>query len=181
MEPSSVEDAASAQVLTTCLRQLQAAAAGQADLPALLHEVLRASMTLLSADKGTLQLSDEAGLSVVAHMGFHSDFLEHFRLVSHHACACGLAFVRRQRVIIADVFTDGRFREIAPLFAAEGLSAVQSTPLLDSLGQPFGVVSTHFRNPHVPDVDELRLLDLYLTQASNAIEARRTHTGQVRA
>lgn len=40
-------------------------------------------------------------------------------------------------------------------------------------GEPLGMLSTHFRDPHRPSEQELRRLDLYARQATDFIERQR--------
>ena len=126
----------------------------------LLRDVLAASMELLGADKGTLQLYEERSktLKIVAHVGFNEEFLDHFKSVSTGNCVCGLALARGSRVIMEDGFNDERFPEMRSICAAHGFVAAQSTPLHSGDGRLLGMLSTHFCRPHRPSERELRLL-----------------------
>ena len=50
---------------------------------------------------------------------------------------------------------------------------MQSTPLFSRSGEPLGMISTHFRQPHRPSERDLRLTDLYARQAAEMIERER--------
>ena len=52
---------------------------------------------------------------------------------------------------------------------------MQSTPLLDrSSRKPLGMLLTHFREPHRPSEDELRLGDIYARQVADVVASRLT-------
>jgi PAS domain S-box-containing protein len=74
------------------------------------------------------------------------------------------------RSIIDDVETDDLYAPYRHIARAAGYRAAQSTPLVSRDGTPLGMLSTHFRSAHRPAVHELRLLDLYLRQASGFIQ-----------
>ena len=82
----------------------------------------------------------------------------------------GRALSRGERVIIEDVLTDGDFEPHRPIAASAGFRAVQSTPLFSRNGEPLGMISTHFRQPHRPSERDLQLTDLYARQAAEMIE-----------
>ena len=138
----------------------------------LLEEVLEATMALLGADFGNVQLHDpESGtLRIVAQRGFEREFLDHFASVPAGTGACGTALAQRARVVCDDVSADPSFAPHLKIMSAAGVRAVQSTPLLGRSGEPLGVLSTHFRKPHRPAERELRMADLYAHVAGQMIE-----------
>jgi PAS domain S-box-containing protein len=77
-----------------------------------------------------------------------------------------------ERVIIQDVEIDPSFAPHRKIAAETGFRAVQSTPLFNYVGEPLGIVSTHFKQPHRPSERVLRLTDLYIRQAANVIAFR---------
>ena len=83
------------------------------------------------------------------------------------------ALQRRERVIVEDVQTDPVFAPHRQIAASAGYRAVQSTPLFSRSGEPLGMLSTHFRQPHRSSEHELRLTDLYARQAAEMIERKR--------
>ncbi|HWW50438.1 MAG TPA: PAS domain S-box protein, partial [Verrucomicrobiae bacterium] len=157
------------------LHQLSTRLLREAELLPLLEEVLNATIALQSADFGNLQLYNERtqALEIVAQRGFGQDFLNHFSAVNESGAACGRALKRAERVIIEDVLTDPDFAPHRAIAASAGFRAVQSTPLFSRSGEPLGIVSTHFRQPHRPSERELRLTDLYARQAAELIERKR--------
>jgi PAS domain S-box-containing protein len=144
------------------------------ELQPLLQEVLDASIELLNADFGNIQLydPDTGALKIAAQRGFKQEFLDHFDRVHEGSASCGTALERRSRVVVEDVLTEPSFAAHRPVVAAAGYRAVQSTPLIGRDGEVLGMLSTHFRRPHRPLGRELRLLDLYARQAAELIERR---------
>lgn len=161
---------------TTRLNELSARLTGTSDLPSILYEILDGIIELQKADFGDVQLYDEATgtLKIVAHRGLDQRFLDYFANVdAGDSSACGLALRSRARIIIEDVNADPDFEPHRGIAASTGFRAVQSTPLLDrGSGKPLGMLSTHFREPHRPSEDELRLSDVYARQAADVVASR---------
>lgn len=160
----------------TRLYELSTRLIHNSSLEALLEEILYATIELQGADFGNVQLYDptSATLSIVAQHGFGQPFLDCFHRVSaQDPGACGLALLRRKRVIIFDTETDPDFQAFRQIAATSGFRAVQSTPLFTRSGAILGMLSTHFRQPHRPSAQELKLTDLYARQASDMIERQR--------
>ena len=142
------------------------------ELEPLLEEVLNATIELQNADFGNVQLYNPENqvLEIVAQRGFQPEFLDYFSSVREDEAACGRALQRRERVIIEDVETDTAFEPYRQIATSTGFRAVQFTPLFSRNGEPLGMLSTHFRQPHRPSERELRLTDLYIVQAAELIE-----------
>src|SRR6266436_2141855 len=144
----------------------------KAGLLPLLEEVLNAIIALQNADFGNVQLYDPETktLEIVAHRGFQRSFLDYFSSVNEPGAACGRAMQRRERVIIEEVLADPDFEPHREIAASAGFRAVQSTPLFSRSGEPLGMISTHFRQPHRPSERELRFTDLYARLVAELIE-----------
>src|SRR5262245_13882698 len=157
------------------LHELSTRLLSSTELQPLLEEVLDATMSLQNADFGNVQLYDPKTheLVIVAHRGFQQDFLDHFSSVREDSAACGRALQQRKRIIIEDVQTDPGFEPHRQIAASVDFRAMQSTPLFSRNGEPLGMVSTHFRQPHCPSERELRLTDLYARQGVEMIERNR--------
>jgi PAS domain S-box-containing protein len=142
-----------------------------------LEEMLAATIELLGADMGNIQLLDaERGvLTIVAQRGFTKEFLDFFREVStKDDSACGRTLRSGERTIIEDVEQDVPYAPLRPIARDAGYRAVQSTPLLDRDGKPLGMLSTHWRSVHRPTDHQLARLDLYARQAADFIDRCRT-------
>jgi PAS domain S-box-containing protein len=147
----------------------------KAGLLPLLEEVLNAIIALQNADFGNVQLynPETKTLEIVAYRGFQRNFLDYFSSVNEPGAACGRAMQRRERVIIEDVLADPDFEPHREIAASAGFRAVQSTPLFNRSGEPLGMISTHFRQPHRPSGHDLRFTDLYARLAAELIERQR--------
>jgi GAF domain-containing protein len=64
------------------------------------------------------------------------------------------ALVRRTSIVVEDITKDPLFAAHVSSALAAGFRAVQSTPMFGRRGQPLGVISTHFRDPHRPSDHE---------------------------
>jgi C4-dicarboxylate-specific signal transduction histidine kinase len=146
------------------------------DLPAVLEEVLTATIEIQQADFGSVQLYNPKlqVFEIAAQRGFSAEFLEYFAVVDHSSAAFGRALHARKRVVIEDVQTYAPCAPHRPIAAAAGFRAAQSTPLFSREGEILGMISTHFKHPHRPSDRELRLTDLYARQAAEMIERKRT-------
>ena len=144
-----------------------------------LDEMLAATVELLGADFGNIQILDAQRrvLLIEAQRGFQNEFLEFFREVAADTgSSCGRALRTGERIIVEDVETDPDLAPMLHIVHNAGYRAVQSTPIIGRQGQPLGVISTHFRSVHRPSENELRLLDLYVRQAANFIEHKRAES-----
>lgn len=141
-----------------------------------LDEMLAATMELLRADFGNIQILDvqRGVLLIEAQRGFQNEFLEFFREVSaDDGSACGRALRTGERIIVEDVEKDLDFAPLLHIAHNAGFAAVASTPIIDRDGRALGMISTHFHSVHRPTEKELHLLDLYARQAADFIEHKR--------
>ncbi|HWU49169.1 MAG TPA: GAF domain-containing protein [Asticcacaulis sp.] len=142
-----------------------------------LFEILDASIEITQADFGNIQIVNASGdaLLLAAQRGFPQAFVEHFAVVplDDDTSVCGRAAQNNRRLKVADVETDERFAPHRKIARDAAFRAVQSTPLLDRNGQLLGMLSTHFRQPRLPDEKHLHILDLYAAQAAHVLELMR--------
>jgi GAF domain-containing protein len=120
-------------------------------------------MEASAAHFGNIQLYDRShhALRIAAQQGFGKEFLQFFSVVSGNEYACGSAMAHLSRVVVADVSSDPIFDDAtsrAIMLRAQA-HAVQSTPLISSSGQFFGIISTHYRQPRTFARRELEKLD----------------------
>ena len=143
------------------------------NLVADLYEILDATMLLLDAQQGNIQLYDPVRevLEIVAHRGLPEDFLTALRTVSRHdETASARALREGRRVIIEDVDKDPGYAPYRHLAAQTGYRAVQATPMLGHDGRLLGVLATELAEAREFSAQELRILDLYSRQAADAVE-----------
>ena len=157
------------------LQELSGRLVEETTLDSMLEEVIKASIELLGADKGVIQLyeSRDHVLRLIKQIGFKQEFTSRFDHVPIGAFSCGTAFERKQRVIIENVVADREFSQLTPLFQAFGVVGVQSTPLFTPEGMVFGVLSTYWSRPYRPPTSALQLLDLYAHQAERILLYKR--------
>jgi PAS domain S-box-containing protein len=168
------EDLAYEFAAATRLHQLSTRLLEQTELQPLLEEVLDASIALLDAQFGCVQLLDPSNtLRIAAQRGLPSAYAKHFGTVRENEEASGTALARAERVVVEDVLTDPIFAPHRAIAATAGFRAVQSTPLFDSRARVLGMVTTHFTEPHRPSERDLRFLDLYTREAAKFLERRR--------
>lgn len=147
-----------------------------------LLEVLDAAIEICGAEKGTLQTFDNAtgALKIDAQRGFDAPFLDFFTEVKNDGCACGHVLNGGSRVVIEDVTQSEIFagQPSLKVLLDAGVRAVQSTPVVSSIGRILGVISTHFANPHLPSDGQLRFLDLLARLLGDYLERRHAHDVQ---
>ena len=137
-----------------------------------LSAVVDAAAAITGAPRGSLQLveSGSGEMTIAAQHGFDTRFLRFFARVREDAPVTAAAAVRtKERVVVEDVTRSHIFydqRSVKVLLKA-GVRAVQSTPLIGSDGRVFGVLSTHFGEPHKPGDRELRFIDLLARQTAD--------------
>src|SRR5215831_15144875 len=138
-------------------------------------EITRTAIAISGADRGNLQLFDEAShsLRIVAQQGFG---LKSFDSVDDHvAASCGT----EEQIIVDDVLTSEIFigKPAQKVLLEAGVRAVISTPLRSSKGNLLGVISTHFGSPSHPSERQLRLTNILARQAADYLE--RKHSEQI--
>jgi hypothetical protein len=147
------------------------------DLDSDLLPVLDIAIDMTGADMGNLQRFDESAdcLTFVASRGFSSEALSFFGVVRRDTnSTCAAALTRRMRVFVEDVSTSYLFvgtRELDVL-RAEGVAAVQSTPLISSNGRLWGVLSTHFHEAQTESAFDHTAFDRFAVQIADSLEQR---------
>ena len=176
IELTLVKDELAADLKTMLrLHELSTRLLKSTELQPLLEEILDATIELLNADFGNVQLCNpqSKALERVVQRGFKPGFLDHFADASQESRLCDRAMSQRARVIIDDVETDPHFAPHRQIAASVGFRAVQATPLFSRNGEPLGILATHFRQPHHSSEHDLRFLDLYAHLAAEFIERKR--------
>jgi two-component sensor histidine kinase len=145
-------------------------------------EIIRTAIAISSADKGNMQVFDEASRSLrfVAQHGFQEKFLKYFANVDDHvAASCGTATATNEQVIVDDVLTSKIFvgQPAQKVLLEAEVRAAISTPLRSSKGNLLGVISTHFSRPGHPSERQLRLTNILARQAADYLE--RKHSEQI--
>lgn len=121
------------------------------------------AIELMGADFGDVRLRDPktGELLLVAHAGFDEEFIDRFGLDCEQGTPHGLAASAGQQVVMDDIARDPAFPRIRPAAAHAGFRSTQCTPIRDYAGRTIGVVSTHWRRPQRPSLEDLCLIDLF--------------------
>jgi PAS domain S-box-containing protein len=149
--------------------------------------ILNAITDLHQSGKGIISLHDPKRNVLVteASRGLGPDALAQLLDVPVGEGACGVAFERRKRVIIADTETDPVYESYRQFARDEGIRALYSTPFHTISGEPLGVLSVYFDKPHRPDERELRITDICIGQIALVVEReqveRQLHLEQQRS
>ena len=188
--PNSSAAAASLQAElddSKLLQGLSAALVHGDDEGALYQTIVSVAATIARSQFSSLQMlcrpgKDNEYFKLLASQGLGADGRGYFaRVAPDKTTVCGQAYHRVARVIVPDVkdcaFLAPRNREMSLQI---GIRSLQTTPLLSRAGEVIGMISTHWREPHVPSERDLRLLDILARQAADLIE-RQTSADTLRA
>jgi len=150
-----------------------------------LEDILDAAIEITGADRGLIQILDpgSSALKVAAQRGFENLSLDFFADTREaEASPCRAAGQSAQRAIAEDATQSEIFSREPALDATLDAAArtLQSTPLTNSAGTIFGIISTQFNRPRRPSDRDLRLLDLLARQASDYLEREKAE-GAARA
>lgn len=145
---------------------------------ALYERLAAAAATVMRSDFASIQIlhpRHDGELLLLAHRGFSNAAAAGWMRVSRQAStSCGEALRRGERVVVPDVercsFIAGG--DALSAYRAEGIRAVQSTPLFARDGELVGMLSTHWRTVCHPSERQLMLLDILARQAADLIERR---------
>lgn len=150
------------------------------DVQGLYQKIVDTAAALMNSDFASLQILDgelehPGELQLLAQRGFSpkaAAFWEWVRLDSKSTC--GAALRNAHRIIVGDVETCDSIAGTPDLetYREAGIRAVQSTPLLSRTGQLLGMVSTHWRAPHLPTEGALRVFDVLARQAADVLERK---------
>jgi PAS domain S-box-containing protein len=143
--------------------------------------ILDAALAIMKADTASIQALDDVaeGPRLLAVRGFNNEFEKFFALSSADVgTASSRARRMRQRVVVSDVESCAFLAHSPALedMRKAGIRAVQSTPLKARDGRLLGIISTHWRRPHVPAASDLHLLDVLARQTADLIERAQAET-----
>jgi two-component sensor histidine kinase len=160
------------------LQEISTQLLGEDKVEVLYERILDAAVAIMRSDFASMQMlypDRGAGgeLKLLGARGFTPAATAHWEWVGvDSGSSCGAALRTGGRVIVPDVETDelaGAKSEVEA-YLETGIRAVQTTPLVSRGGHVVGMVSTHWRRPHLPSERDLRLLDVLARQAADLIE-----------
>jgi PAS domain S-box-containing protein len=156
------------------------------DEQGLFDQILDAAVAVMHSDFASIQIvappalaGEPERLQLLGNRGFTPEAAAHWKWVTGECpTSCGEALVQQERCIIPDVekvdYPESS-RELE-YFRACGIRSCQTTPLVTRAGKLVGMVSTHWRWPHVPSAAELGRFDVLARLAADFIEYRRSTT-----
>ncbi|HXR94265.1 MAG TPA: PAS domain S-box protein, partial [Rhizomicrobium sp.] len=152
---------------------------------ALYQRIMDTAVAMMGSDAASMQVLDEgdARLRLLAWRGFHPDSAKFWQQVSLESeSSCGAALRSQRRIVVPDVETCAAMANTQDLefYRKSGFRAVQSTPLVSRDGRLLGMISTHWRAPHQPANDDLRLFDVLARQAADLVERGLSDEAQAR-
>ncbi len=133
----------------------------------LLNDVLNSIAALQKTDLAMLLLLPNAtsrNLRVETYAGFTGEQIRLFGDIP------ATFFPLQRSMTIDDIDRPATYFPFIDAALQVGFRAVFSMPIINSKGEPLGVVATFFRNPHVPSERQARLVELYARQAANALD-----------
>lgn len=87
--------------------------------------------------------------------------------------SCGAAAYSGERVVVEDVLTHPNWAPYLPLVKAAGLRACWSEPIVSSTAEVLGTFAMYYREPRLPNDDELEFIRRTAQVAGIAIERAR--------
>jgi diguanylate cyclase (GGDEF)-like protein/PAS domain S-box-containing protein len=114
---------------------------------------MRVSILLLDANSGRLHVGAAPRLP-----DFYNSAVEGLAIGEGRG-ACGTAAFRGGRVIVEDIAQHPYWRGVEEVTARAGVRACWSVPFKDTGGQVLGTFASYHATPHVPDQDELDLVE----------------------
>jgi PAS domain S-box-containing protein len=164
---------------TRVLQDFSAELIQQDGVDALYEKLVDAAMAIARADFASLQMlragADGNELLLLRSRGFDAEATAFFRSVDEFsATSCGHALRLRNRYVVPDVEQHdySEHPELLATYRRLGIRAIQTTPLVSRGGNLVGMLSTHWRKPHVPTDSELNLFDILMRQAADLIDHR---------
>ena len=165
----------------TLFQELSSSLIQERDQQALYEKIIDAAVAIMRSDFASMQIfHPERGksgeLKLLASRGFSPDAMAHWEWVRPDSdCICGRALKHNRRVVEPDMEKSGMLAGTRDqeMYLLAGIRAVQSTPLVSRDGKLMGMLSTHWRKPHIPADRDLRVVDMVARQAAELIERHR--------
>ena len=154
-ELNEIEDWKNLHALSTSLLK-------PADLQVKMRDVLSAVVKFQGTTRGIISIYDPKAdhLTIVASCGMSQSTLERIEGMRPGEAPCGVSFVRRQQVIVADFLADPAYACLHEGGRTENIRAVFATPLLGAEGECLGVMTVYFDAPYRPTERQIRLTDI---------------------
>jgi len=150
----------------------------------LYEKIVDAAGGIMDSDFASLQmLFPECGtagqLRLLSFRGFNPEAARFWEWVrADSKSTCGLALLTGERAIAPEIATCEFMADSEDqlTYLQTGIHACQTTPLIARTGQLVGMISTHWRIPHVPSERDLRLFDILARQTADVIDRCRSES-----
>lgn len=148
----------------------------------LYEKIVDAVVAIMGSEYASMQLLEpqpgNAGeLILLAFRGFNPQAALFWqRVPADSGSTCAAALRTRKRVIVPDVDDCDFMRGTDDLttYRNTGIRAVQSTPLLSRSGEIVGMISSHWKQVHMPTERDLRMFDVLARQTADLIDHRKS-------
>lgn len=115
---------------------------------AVLAAALERVLSITQTPMGNVQLSERGRLRLARHTGLNRYFTDFFAFVDAPTTSCSQAAGQRRQVTVRDVESAPVFDEASRhAILQTGSRAAHSVPLMNRLGVPLGMVSSHHERP----------------------------------
>ena len=161
------------------LAEIAGAVTADADLPAVLSQIVEAAALAVGLEQNSLLLLDEDDqrLHHAAAVGLPAEYVAAIDgfAIGPAAASCGTAAWRGETVVTEDLHTDPAWEAWRHLATPHGLRAVWSVPLLGKGGRVLGTFAAYRPRPGRPTPQQQELLTLYAHLAAVAVENARSY------
>jgi two-component system, cell cycle sensor histidine kinase and response regulator CckA len=146
----------------------------ESNITVIFEKVIDAALVITGTGMGTIRLLDPGtgSLKLVAQKGFTLPVRECGHDSSLGPCLCDIVMQRKEQITLADItkclLIWGQ-KEIDE-HLADGVKALQLTPLVNRNGELLGLLTTYFSVIFNPEERVLKLLDLLASQTADIIE-----------
>ena len=175
---ASTDELASQVECLTRLHELAMRLGGVSEQQPAMQAILDAAVESQGAQMGLIWLHEPqtGGLIARASRGFSAESLLAFDRIrpGSRGGSAGKAFARRSRWVIEDVEGDADFAPFLEGSRAAGFRAIHSTPIVTRSGELLGVLSVHFREPHVPGRGDMQVGDMCARHVADVVETHRS-------
>jgi PAS domain S-box-containing protein len=157
------------------LQQISTELIGEGDVKKLYERLVDAAASMMKSDFASMQMyhpqkGKDGSLQLLAHRGFDDERARMWEWIFPvSTTTCGMALSQGHRYICPDIdYLDDNENKAA--YLAQGIHAVQSTPLISRTGKVLGMISTHWKTPHTPGARELDMFDILARQATDLLD-----------
>jgi signal transduction histidine kinase len=179
--PAQPSSAIPDPVLAKHLQEISTELIEAGNVERLYEKLLDAAVAVMRSDTATMQLLDRhrGELQLTASRGLGAELAQSIQWVGpDRAMVCGEALRTGDRILVSDLEQWASAAGISEsrVYREAGIRAAQSTPLRSRSGALVGMLSTHWKEPHQPEEDDLWLLDMLARQVADLIERKRNET-----